>query len=62
VPLEQFNGDVGFKLYSSSPKKSMVATMIGGGGAICEGGGTIWRRCDLEKAMRLGGGGVICRH
>jgi hypothetical protein len=50
VPLKQFDADIGFMLYSSSPKKSMVATMIGGGGAICEGGGAIWRRRhDLEK-------------
>jgi hypothetical protein len=60
VPLKQFDADVGFMMYSSSPKKSMVATMIGGGGAICEGGGAIWRRRhDLEKVTRLGGGRVI---
>jgi hypothetical protein len=51
VPLEQFDGDIGFVLYSSPLKKSMAATTIGGCAMICEGGGVIWRRrCYLEKA------------
>jgi hypothetical protein len=63
VPLEQFDGDIGFVLYSSPLKKSMAATTIGGCATICEGGGVIWRRrCYLEKATRLEGGGVIWRH
>jgi hypothetical protein len=56
VPLEQFDGDVAFVLYSSSPKKSMATTTIGGCSVICEGGDPIWRRrCDLEVAARFGG-------
>jgi hypothetical protein len=63
VPLEQFDGDIRFMLYSSSPKKSMAATTIGGYGAICEGGGVIWRRWhNLEKTTQLEGGGAIWRH
>jgi hypothetical protein len=44
VPLKQFEGDIGFVLYSSSLKKSMAATTIGGCDAICEGDR------DLEEA------------
>jgi hypothetical protein len=62
VPLEQFDDDIEFMLYSSSLKKSMTTTTIGGCGAICEGGGAIWRRRrDLEKATRLEGGSAIWR-
>jgi hypothetical protein len=62
VPLEQFDGDVGFVMYSSSPKKSMTATTIRGCGVICEGGSVIWRRQhNLEKVTQLGIGGVIWR-
>jgi hypothetical protein len=62
VPLEQFDVHVGFVMYSSSPKKSMVATTIRGCGVICEGGGVIWRRQhNLEKVTQLGIGGVIWR-
>jgi hypothetical protein len=62
LPLEQFDGDVGFVMYSSPLKKSMSATTIGGCGVICEGGGVIWRRRhDLEKVTQLGIGGVIWR-
>jgi hypothetical protein len=62
VPLEQFDDDIEFMLYSSSLKKSMTATTIGGCGVICEGGGAIWRRRrDLEKATRLEGGSAIWR-
>jgi hypothetical protein len=43
VPLEQFDNNIGFVLYSSSPKKSMTSTMIGGCGVICHGDGVIWK-------------------
>jgi hypothetical protein len=60
VPLEQFDSDIRFVLYSSSPKKYMAATTIGGCSAICDGDGVIWRRRhDLEKTTRLEGSGVI---
>jgi hypothetical protein len=64
VPLEQFDDNIRFVLYSSSLKKSMIATTIGGCDAICQGDGVIWRRqCNLEKYTRLEGGGTIwwCR-
>jgi hypothetical protein len=51
VPLEQFDDDIGFMMYSSSPKKSMTTSTIGGRDVICEGGGAIWRRRrDLKVA------------